>query len=80
MSYDPTKRDGSWTMIKPGLYVDPYGLGHIFPDEVLAQLQIENPDLGFEFSKEDYDLLLKCFQELCPGLPVKFIRHERNDA
>jgi len=72
---DPTKRTSAWTMIRPGLYVDQDGCGHIFPDEVLATL-------GFPYTKENYDLVVESFAELCadvrPDLPMRFVQHERS--
>lgn len=84
MTFDPTKRDSSWTMLRPGLYLDPAGGGHIFPDEILAYLQITHPEAGFNFSREDYDLLVETFLEMvreqCPQMRVNFIKHEREAA
>jgi hypothetical protein len=84
MSYDPMKRDASWTMVRPGLYVDPAGIGHVFPDEVIAQLQIDSPDAGFDFTPEDYDLIVSTVVNLVssksPGSWVKFVRHDRSAA
>lgn len=82
MTYNPRKRDPSWRMIQPGLYIDPAGCAHIFPDEVLAMLQALYPASGFDpTSRDDHDLVVKMFkQELAtmfPGMPVQMIKHER---
>lgn len=73
---DPRKRTSSWQMIHPGLYVDPEGCGHIFPDEVLATL-------GFPYTEENYQIVVSAFRELCdsvrPDMPitVTILQHER---
>lgn len=80
MTFDPAKRDSSWTMVQPGCYVDPAGCTHLFPDEVVAYLQIMHPEAGFGHTNSDYDLIVAMFvRELrnSPGMTVKFIRHER---
>ena len=82
MSYDPLKRDSSWQMIAPGLYMDPAGYGHIFPDEFIAFLSAEHPEAGFDLNSEnDYKLVLQEFQEVmrrkCPGMQFKIVKHER---
>jgi hypothetical protein len=81
VTYNPNKRDSSWTMVQPGCWFDPAGYGHIFPDEIVAQLQIDHPEAGFNFSREDYDLIVETFisslREICPEMNVKFIRHDR---
>jgi hypothetical protein len=82
MSYDPLKRDPSWKMIAPGLYMDPAGYWHIFPDELLAFLSAEHPEAGFDPSCEkDYNLVVQEFQEAlrreCPGMQFKIVKHER---
>ena len=84
MSYDPAKRDSSWTMIEPGCYIDPAGRGHIFPDEIVAQLQIDHPEAGFNFSREDYDLIVETMLAMMRArfaeVKVQFIQHAREDA
>jgi hypothetical protein len=84
MSYDPAKRDSTWTRIEPGCYIDPAGCGHIFPDEIVAQLQLDHPEAGFDFSREDYDLIVETFFAMMRAqfaeLNVQFICHEREDA
>ena len=82
MSYDPNKRDSTWTMIQPGCYIDPAGCGHIFPDEVVAHLQTLHPEAGFDFSRDDYDLIVETYiamlgERFRDGVRVKFVRHER---
>jgi hypothetical protein len=81
MTYDPAKRDSSWTMIQPGCYLDPAGRGHIFPDEIVAQLQTQHPEAGFTFGRDDYDLIVDTYiaelRKLCPECKVQFIHHER---
>ena len=62
------RRDGRWQMIRPGLYIDPEGHGHVFPDEVLATL-------GWPYTKENYDLIVETIRELCGRVEV--IAHER---
>ena len=81
MTYDPLKRDSTWTMIEPGCYIDPAGRGHIFPDEIVAQLQIDHPEAGFDFSREDYDLIVQAAMAMMraqsPGVNIQIVRHER---
>lgn len=82
MTYDPAKRDSSWTMIQPGCYVDRAHRAHIFPDEILAFLQTLYPSAGFDAnSRDDYELVVKLFkQELRkqhPDIEFQVIQHER---
>ena len=78
MSFDPLKRDSTWFMLLPGLYLDPGGAGHIFPDEFLAFLQVQHPEAGFDpTSREDYDLLVDFLKETFPGKKFQIVRHER---
>jgi hypothetical protein len=81
MSFDPHKRDSSWTQVQPGCYIDPSGCGHIFPDEIVAQLQIDHPEVGFDFGREDYDLIVETYVAMLKArfsdVHVKFVRHER---
>lgn len=80
MPYDPLKRDSSWQMVFPGLYIDPAGFGHIFPDEFLAFLSREHPEAGFDpSSKSDYDLIVNFMQTNLPDVPIKFVKHEREE-
>jgi hypothetical protein len=84
MTYDPAKRDSTWTKIQPGCYIDPAGCGHIFPDEIVAQLQIDHPEAAFNFGREDYDLIVETYitmlQAQFADVRVKFVRHEREKA
>jgi hypothetical protein len=84
VSYDPAKRDSSWRMIEPGCYIDPAGRGHIFPDEVVAYLQTAHPEAGFNFSREDYDLIVETFVAMMRAhfqdINVQFIRHTRESV
>ena len=84
MTYEPNKRDSTWTMVQPGCYIDPAGRAHIFPDEIVAQLQIEHPEAGFDFGKADYDLIVDTFigmlRKQFPNVRVQFIHHEREKA
>lgn len=71
-----TTRDSSWEMIAPGLYLDPGGEGHIFPDEVLATL-------GFPYTLDNYRIVIEAFRQLCvemrPDLDphLRIITHNR---
>lgn len=84
MSYSPSKRDSSWTMIQPGCYIDPAGRAHIFPDEIVAELQRQHPEAGFNFGRADYDLIVDTCVEMLrqqvPDCRVQFIHHEREAA
>lgn len=84
MTYDPAKRDSSWTMIQPGCYIDPAGRGHIFPDEIVAELQRQHPEAGFNFGTADYDLIVDTCVEMIraqdPNCRVQFIHHQREKA
>jgi hypothetical protein len=81
MTYDPRKRDSSWTMIQPGCYVDPAGRAHLFPDEVIAFLEVMHPEAGFEMTVADLDLVAATFvrevRARFPGMIIHFIQHER---
>lgn len=82
MTYDPHKRESSWTMIQPGCYVDPAGMAHLFPDEVVAELDRLFPHAGFDAcSQDDYELVVRMFTEQFrrdhPGLEIRFVEHER---
>jgi hypothetical protein len=81
MTYNPLKRDSTWTMVQPGCWLDPAGCGHIFPDEVIAELQRQHPEAGFEFTKQDYDLIVSTFVDLMreelPAVQLKIVQHER---
>lgn len=84
MSYDPLKRDSTWTPLWPGCYIDPAGLGHLFPDEFLAFLSVAHPEAGFDANSEtDYDLVVATYsqvvKEMYPGLEIKIVQHERGD-
>ena len=84
MTYEPNKRDSTWTMVQPGCYIDPAGRAHLFPDEIVAQLQLDHPEAGFNFGREDYDMIVDIFicniRKLFPGCRVQFIHHEREAA
>lgn len=75
------KRDSSWTMFRPGLYLDPDGNAHVFPDEVIAEMQRLFPEVPWDVnSQADYDLCVRAFQDSLreAGLrPATFIKHER---
>jgi len=82
MSYDPKKRDSSWHMVQPGCYIDPAGLAHLFPDEIVAYLAVTHPQAGFDVnSKKDYDLVVEIFLDMLrridPKLSTRYIRHDR---
>lgn len=81
MAYDPLKRDSSWTMVQPGCWIDPAGYGHIFPDEIVAEMQRQHPEAGFNFSKEDYEGIVATFVHLMrkrnPALQFVVAKHER---
>lgn len=84
MRYDPHKRDATWNMIQPGCYVDPANRVHIFPDEILAYLEICHPEAGFDpNSKNDYDLVVDAFISLLkrdnPETPFRIIKHARDE-
>lgn len=80
MSYDPLKRDASWQMVLPGLYLDPAGCGHIFPDEFVAYLSIAHPEAGFDPNlQSDRDLILAFVQTNFPEVPIKFVKHDRQE-
>jgi hypothetical protein len=79
MTYDPRKRDSSWQMIQPGCYLDPSGRAHLFPDEVIAYLQTQHPEIGF--GPEDLRLVVQVMREILvhdyPQMIMRFIEHER---
>lgn len=80
MSYNPLKRDSSWQLVLPGLYIDPAGFGHIFPDEFVAFLSVAHPEAGFDPNlKSDYDLVVNFMRTNFPDVPIKFVEHERQD-
>ena len=58
-------------MIRPGLYIDPDGFGHVFPKEICAEL-------GWPYTGENYLMVVEALLELLPrGMPIKIILHER---
>lgn len=57
------KPDPGWTMVQPGCYIDPAGHGHVFPEEVIAEMQCRHPEMGFEHSRADYELVLRVIRE-----------------
>ena len=61
-------RDSFWQMVKPGLWLDPAGLPHYFPDEILAEL-------GWEYNRENYEVVVDVLREL--GAEVQIAAHER---
>ena len=66
-----TQRDAGWHMVKVGLYIDPEGFGHVFPDEICAEL-------GWPYTEENYLIIIEGLLRLLPpGMPLKLIRHER---
>ena len=80
MSYNPLKRDSTWTMVLPGCYIDPGGFGHVFPDEFLAFLSVQHPEAGFDpNSKEDYDLIVNFLAEHFPEVPFCVVKHDRQE-
>ena len=84
MPFDPKKRDARWTMFQPGCWLDPAGHAHIFPDEVIAEMQRQHPEIGFEFTQADYDLVVDAFTQMLRRTgrtgEIQFIKHERGDA
>jgi len=79
---DPLKRDDTWAEIQPGCYMDTEGNAHVFPDEVLAYLQKEHPDAGFDpRSYADYCMVVETYTEIVqamyPEAMVIVAKHER---
>lgn len=73
MTYKPTRleRDSGWRMIQPGLYIDPDGCGHVFPDEICAEL-------GWPYDAENYRLIVEALRRILPtGMPLRIVQHER---
>jgi hypothetical protein len=74
------KRDSTWHMVLPGLYVDPHGYGHVFPDEVIAELQTRYPGIRWNLD-EDINVFLDALKEayaaVRPGYKIEFAMHER---
>jgi hypothetical protein len=82
VTFDPSKRDSTWTQVLPGCYFDPAGAPHLFPDEFLAYLSVAHPEAGFDpNSKADYDAVVAHFtaviRGLDPGAAICMIEHER---
>ena len=81
MTFDPLKRDSSWQMVQPGCWLDPEGGAHLFPDEIVAFLQKEHPEAGFNFGREDYDLIVEVFKRdllaINPNMRFTTCKHER---
>jgi len=77
MSYDQHRRGSTWHMILPGCWMDPEGYAHLYPDEVIAQLQRLHPEAGWQYTREDYGRVVKAFMQMLrdqrPDAPVKFI-------
>lgn len=75
MTYDPRKRDSTWTMVLPGLYLDPKGAGHIFPDEICAELDIE-------YTEENHNFILTVFKKMAEEDGMRFVEleHTRGES
>ena len=71
-------RDGSWTMVRPGLYLDRDGYGHVFPDEVIAELKRLYPRMPWSYP-EDRELVLRLLRDELPGVQLEFAIHTRED-
>lgn len=70
-----TKRDKTWTMVAPGLWTDPSGESHWFPDEVAAEL-------GVPYTRENYDAIMEAIREMTvmlgrDDLEIVQLQHER---
>lgn len=64
------KRDATWNMVRPGLYVDAAGHGHVFPDEICAEL-------NWPYTPENYLIIVDAVKRLMsPGF-VQIVAHER---
>jgi hypothetical protein len=61
-------RDSRWTYVKPGVWLDPAGCPHYFPDEILAEL-------GWEYNRENYETVLDVLRDL--GSDVQVAAHHR---
>jgi len=74
MACDPRTRDSTWNMIAPGLWLDPDGCGHVFPDEICAALDIT-------YDEETYHLIVEEVREgmASRGIPVSVVQHERKE-
>lgn len=61
-------------MVQTGLWLDPDGCGHVFPDEVCAEM-------GFPYDQEHYDLIVQVVREgmAARGIPVRMIQHVRKE-
>lgn len=76
MPHDLHRRTQHWKEIAPGLWLDPEGFVHIFPDEVCAHV-------GIPYTEENYKLVVEVFTEDMPRIlgvvpkGFKFIKHER---
>ena len=75
--FDPRKRTKDWQSVGPGgVYLDPDGFIHIFPDEVCAVLDIP-------YTRENYDMIIETLMIDMPRLfglepsKGKLIYHER---
>lgn len=77
MPDDPRK---SWLMVQPGCYIDLTGAGHIFPFEIIAHLQHEFPEAGFEFTRDDYDMVVGTYVNLLriavPWIEIRIVEHD----
>ena len=72
------KRNANWTMVRPGLYLDPDGNGHVFPDEVIAELKQLYPQIPWRFP-EDRELILEVLREQMPSIELEFAIHTREE-
>ena len=79
MTYDPLRRDSTWTMFKPGCYLDPAGRAHLFPDELIAHLQRTFPEVGFQMSDRELVVatFLRALRGVHPEIKVYFVEHVR---
>lgn len=58
---DPRVRTKDWTMFATGLYTDPDGMVHIFPDEICAELEIP-------YTEANYRMIVETFTQDMPRL------------
>lgn len=76
MSFDPSVRDPkTWQMLAPGLWIDPAGEAHWFPDEVAAALDIP-------YTEETYSEIIECIAMMSrmilgEGLEMRLLQHTR---
>jgi hypothetical protein len=81
MTYNPHKRDSSWKRVAPGLYMDPAGNGHVFPNEIFAEISRLHPEVDYgEYNHDYYKIIVESVQDFLRKSgcqPARIIHHNK---